>query len=410
MSRLTAVLCFFLLCLVPAARADAYTLDTGDMLRISVLGEASYPVEVMVDDAGAVTLPLLGIVEARGRTTSTLAAEIRRAFAAENLIRESFVHVDMTGYRPFFISGAVANAGAYPFSPGMTVRHAIAIAGGFRALPAGDAVPALRIADLRSERTELLIEEFRHQVRLNRLRAEHAGTGQFSVPPQVAPELSMALVNDIASSEREQLEARQAAIRGELAYLSASLERATEDARMAVLAREERAAALESQRRQLGIMKGLQDKGLATNTNVAAAERILNSYQIDLAEAEFHQLRTHQDMMTLESTIRKKREEHELDILSQIQEAQIEIGKSRSKLKHVTDKLLFLWSYGSHRSFDDLRPAVRISIHRREPDGPVVLDAGENTDVKAGDVVEIAIATPDVFYAPDSSGDGTAPF
>lgn len=409
MTRLAITLGFLLLFLVAPVRAGAYTLDTGDMLRISVLGEASYPVEVMVDDAGAVTLPLLGIIEARGHTTSSLAAEIRRVFAAENLILESFVHVDMTGYRPFFISGAVANAGAYPFSPGMTVRHAIAIAGGFRALPVGDAIPALRIADLRSERTGLLIEEFRYQVRLNRLRAEQANAEKFSVPSQAAPELSMALVNDIASSEYEQLKVRRTAIQGELDYLASSLERASEDAAMAALALEGRTQALESQRQQLGIMKGLQDKGLATNTNVAAAERILNSYQIDLAEAQFQQLRTHQDMMTLESTIRKKREEHELDILSQIQEAQIEIGKSHSKLKHVTDKLLFLWSYGSHRSFDDLQPAVRISIHRQGPEGPVVMDASENTDVNAGDVVEIAIATPEMFYAPSASGDEAPP-
>lgn len=410
MNRLAVISCFLALFLAAPAHGDVYRLDTGDRLRISVLGEANYPVEVSVDDAGAITLPMLGAVGARGHTTTSLAAEIRRAFAAGNLIIESFVHVDMAGYRPFFISGAVANAGAYPFTPGITVRHAIAIAGGFRALPAGDAVPALRIADLRSERAELLIEEFRHQIRLNRLQVEHADAGEFAAPLQIAPELSAALVNDITASEHQQLAARQAAFDNELAYLTASLERAREDAKMAALVLEDRTKALESQKRQFDIQRGLQGKGLATNTNVAAAERVLNSYQIDLSDAQFQQLRTSQDLMTLESTIRKKREDHELDILTQIQEAQIEIGKARSKLKHVTDKLLFLWSYGSQRSFDDLRPSMRISIHRRGPEGLVDVTASESTDIKAGDVIEIAIAPPETFYAPAAASPEVTPF
>lgn len=409
MCRFVLVICLAV-AFAHAARADPYTLDTGDALRISVIGESSYPIEVMVDDAGQISVPLLGVVQARGHTTSSLAEQIQKDFAVQNLILESFVHVDMKGYRPFFISGAVANAGAYPFNPGITVRHAIAIAGGFRALPVGDTLPALRIADLRGERTELLIEEFHQHLRLERLLAEQNGKNDLSPPAQIAPELGMQLINDMTSSERSLLTRRLEAYRQELAYLEASLASAKEDSRMAELARGERAEAVKSQTTQLATMKGLQEKGLATNTNMASAERILNSYQIDLSTAQSQQLRIHQDIITLESAIRRKREEHELDILAQIQEAHLEIGKAQSKLKHVTDKLLFLWSYGSHRSFDELRPAVRISIHRPSASGPIALDATENTGVKAGDVIEIELATGDQFYAPSPATADPMPF
>ena len=59
----------FVLLATDASRADGYTFDTGDVLRISVFGEAAYPLEVVVDDRGSISLPLLGNIQARGLTS-----------------------------------------------------------------------------------------------------------------------------------------------------------------------------------------------------------------------------------------------------------------------------------------------------------------------------------------------------
>ncbi|TGU29808.1 exopolysaccharide biosynthesis protein, partial [bacterium M00.F.Ca.ET.152.01.1.1] len=63
-----------------ASRADGYTFDTGDVLRVSVIGEPSYPLEVVVDDRGSISLPMLGDVQARGLTSVVLSKAIQRAF------------------------------------------------------------------------------------------------------------------------------------------------------------------------------------------------------------------------------------------------------------------------------------------------------------------------------------------
>ncbi|HXL13812.1 MAG TPA: polysaccharide biosynthesis/export family protein, partial [Bradyrhizobium sp.] len=79
---------------------------------------------------GAITLPLIGSVAARGRTTSGLAAEIG-AKLRSGYIREPSVAVEIEAYRPFFILGEVAAPGQYPYVPNMSVETAVAIAGGF---------------------------------------------------------------------------------------------------------------------------------------------------------------------------------------------------------------------------------------------------------------------------------------
>ena len=83
-----------------------------------------------IDAGGAITMPLIGAVPARGRTPAGLAAEISGKLR-NGYIREPSVAVEIETYRPFFILGEVAAPGQYPYVPNMSVESAVAIAGGF---------------------------------------------------------------------------------------------------------------------------------------------------------------------------------------------------------------------------------------------------------------------------------------
>ncbi len=107
-----------------------YTLDTGDVVRVTVYGEAEMTKSYKVDDGGAIALPLVGAIQVRGRTTQMAAANITAALA-DGYIREPSVAVEIETYRPFFIQGAVKNAGQFSYVYGMTVRAAISTAGGY---------------------------------------------------------------------------------------------------------------------------------------------------------------------------------------------------------------------------------------------------------------------------------------
>jgi polysaccharide biosynthesis/export protein len=107
-----------------------YRLDAGDKLRIVVYGQEGLTNTYAIDAGGAITMPLIGSVPARGRTPAGLAAEIS-AKLRNGYIREPSVAVEIEAYRPFFILGEVAAPGQYPYVPNMSVESAVAIAGGF---------------------------------------------------------------------------------------------------------------------------------------------------------------------------------------------------------------------------------------------------------------------------------------
>jgi polysaccharide biosynthesis/export protein len=115
----------------PVLRHDTgYKLDAGDKLRVVVYGQEGLTNTYAIDAGGAITMPLIGAVPARGRTPASLAADIS-AKLRHGYIREPSVAVEIESYRPFFILGEVAAPGQYPYVPNMTVESAVAIAGGF---------------------------------------------------------------------------------------------------------------------------------------------------------------------------------------------------------------------------------------------------------------------------------------
>jgi len=113
-----------------APTEQPYTLDAGDRLRIVVFGQEGISNSYIVDAGGNVSLPLIGMVPARGYTTQQLTQSIADRLK-QGFVREPHVSVEVEAYRPFFILGEVTTPGQYPYVANMTAETAIAIAGGF---------------------------------------------------------------------------------------------------------------------------------------------------------------------------------------------------------------------------------------------------------------------------------------
>lgn len=107
-----------------------YQLDTGDIVRVTVYGDAELSKSYKVDDSGAIAFPLVGPVAVRGGTTEQASGRLAAALA-NGYLRDPDVAVEIDQYRPFFIQGEIRNAGQFTYVYGMTVRAAISTAGGY---------------------------------------------------------------------------------------------------------------------------------------------------------------------------------------------------------------------------------------------------------------------------------------
>ncbi len=108
-----------------------YKLGAGDVIGIRVFGEPDLSFDkVRLTDAATFSFPFLGEVRAAGKTAAQLEKTLTRGLAGDYLI-DPRVSVSILEYRDFFVNGEVKEPGGYPFKPGLTLRKAISLAGGF---------------------------------------------------------------------------------------------------------------------------------------------------------------------------------------------------------------------------------------------------------------------------------------
>jgi polysaccharide biosynthesis/export protein VpsN len=109
-----------------------YRLGAGDVVTVQVLGEDDLKRErIRLSDAATISYPILGEIRLAGKTVSELERLIRDGLKGRYLVNPQ-VTVTINEYRHFFISGQVERPGGYPFIPGLNVRKAVSLAGGFR--------------------------------------------------------------------------------------------------------------------------------------------------------------------------------------------------------------------------------------------------------------------------------------
>jgi polysaccharide export outer membrane protein len=108
-----------------------YPIGALDKLAISVFGIEELTRDVSVDAAGRIALPLVGSMEARGKTPAELSATIAAALRGK-YVRDPqvAVNVEETNSQVITVDGQVTQPGLYPVVNNMTLTKAVASAKG----------------------------------------------------------------------------------------------------------------------------------------------------------------------------------------------------------------------------------------------------------------------------------------
>lgn len=111
------------------AAAGSPLLQAGEKIRVTVYGEPSLSGDYQIDPSGFVSLPLAGTIKAAGLSQQQLEQDLAKKFKS-GYLKDPKITVSISEFKPFYIVGEVEKPGAYPYTGGLTVLSAIAIAGG----------------------------------------------------------------------------------------------------------------------------------------------------------------------------------------------------------------------------------------------------------------------------------------
>jgi polysaccharide export outer membrane protein len=127
--------------------ASSYRLGAGDVVTVQVLGEEDLRREkIRLSDAATISYPILGEIRLAGKTVGELERLIHDGLKGRYLVNPQ-VTVTINEYRNFFINGQIERPGGYPFIPGLTVRKAVSLAGGFKERASREKIFVIREED-----------------------------------------------------------------------------------------------------------------------------------------------------------------------------------------------------------------------------------------------------------------------
>lgn len=220
---LPLVFCLPLLLSPGAPRADdleshTYRLAPGDRITVIVFGQPELSGDLLIDDAGFVSIPLATAVDVKDLTLSECQKRIGEKLLADGLLRSPSVGVRIAELRPLYVLGDVRLPGAYPFRYGSTAQSAVALAGGFGP---GEILRLTAVSEylLAEERVRQLTLQNRIMlVRKARLEAQRDGLDTFS-PPDLGGAANQKEMLEIIANEQDSFRTQAAIQRGQIDLL-----------------------------------------------------------------------------------------------------------------------------------------------------------------------------------------------
>jgi len=123
---------------------DAYHLNPGDVLRISVWNEEALQQDVLVLPDGTISFPLVGVVDVDSKTPSQVQEEIKKKLSRLIPDPEVNVTVNSVAGNRFFVIGKVNKPGIFPMNSPTDVMQALSLAGGLTPYAESESIQILR--------------------------------------------------------------------------------------------------------------------------------------------------------------------------------------------------------------------------------------------------------------------------
>lgn len=124
-----------------------YRIGREDVLDIAVWRDPDLSRTVPVRPDGFISMPMTGDVVAAGKTPAELAEELKQKLSPYVQEPRITVIVREVNSSRVFVTGEVANPGAYPLRGRVSLVQAIALAGGFTDFADSDAILLIRTDD-----------------------------------------------------------------------------------------------------------------------------------------------------------------------------------------------------------------------------------------------------------------------
>ncbi|TAM99088.1 MAG: sugar ABC transporter substrate-binding protein [Rhizobiaceae bacterium] len=402
-----AILASLFLSALPTGRvlADGYRLGVMDKLNIKVAewqtaqgavrDWTSLDGQYAVGPSGDISLPFLGQLPAKGKTTADIAAEIGEGLQQKfGLPDRPAASVEIAEYRPFFVSGDVENPGRYPYMPGLTVLKAVSLAGGMRHSSDNGGSSTRNFINARGNYQAMIAQRDALLAMRARLVAEAEGKDTIDFPKQVrdSPDAQRLMANETAfkAARQQTLDVQLK----QLAELKTLLQKEVTTLGQKMVTQSKQ---IDLSRKDLSNVDKLAQRGLAVNQRILTLQENTADLEGKLLDMETKSLQAKQEISKTDQDAANLQNGRTAEIAQDRQQAETNLQMIDMKLgmyrdlmvEAVTDDPQAANSAGSENL-----ASLSYSIVR-ETDGKAgQIPATEDTQVLPGDVIKVVMTVP----------------
>ena len=379
------------------ARAD-YHLGSGDILEIAVFGVPDFKRRMTVNIDGDVSVPFLGEVHAADLSLGELRRTLTQRLTQTGTLRNPDVTIELVEHRPFYISGDVSRPGALPYRPGLTVRHAVALAGGYDALRFRAENPLLAAPEIRSQHDSLWTELVRQEARAGTLRAQIDGKTQPDLQRLLDAPVPAAVIKQISELEIQDLKLRMAAFGKERGFLERAKAQLDGDIIGLKEADRQQQSAIAQQLVASSRTADAQARGMVAVMRVDEERRSLATLRSQQVDTEARLAQAKKDREDLGRRVERLTEENQEKLTRELQNTLIDVEKLRNQIRSAGERLLYVGALKAQLRGGSGGP--QLTIHRIVAGNRTSLPATEDSDILPGDVLDVLIRPEQLIVAP----------
>ena len=394
-----ALLCTLSLLSAPSARADEYRVAPGDTIEFSTVATPDLKTRATIRLDGDVTLPLIGDVKAAGLTLEKLRAKLQNLLASKVYRKRSEdgrevpvmlapdeISVTVAEYRPIYVNGDVSKPGEQQFRPGMTVRQAIALAGGYDIMHFRMQNPFLEQADFQAQYNSLWTEYAKDQAVIARIYAELDNTTSHRKSLLETP-LPEQLTTRIVNIAQKELAARNSIYQKDQSYLQDAVKK--EGARIGILAEQEKRekAGVDADVDEYNRVNGLFEKKTLPITRLVDARRTILFSSTRYLQTLVEKGNAERGRDELVVKLQKLPDQRRKELLADLQDANVKLATTQAQLQAIGEKLIYTGLVRS-QLVRGKGSEPDIVIHRSHGEA---ITASQDNELMPGDVVDVAL-------------------
>ncbi|SFN88608.1 polysaccharide export outer membrane protein [Mesorhizobium sp. NFR06] len=385
-----------------AADTSAYRISPGDTVEIGITSIPGRTERAVVQMDGTIVLPDAGTVSVGGLTAPELQTRMQTILPTKifhirmpdgreqmTVVRPSDVTAVIAEYRPVYVTGDVLTPGQQAYRPLMTVRQAIAVAGGFSLLRARANQAGPDPTDLRRDYEMIWGEYTGAYFHSARLRAELDKQASFDAqPPQGSP-LSPALAAGVAKAEADALKLSLENFQQEQSFVEKGVKDAAAQVEALLKREQDEAAGVKADEDDLEQVTRLFKAGNLTNNRLADVRRSVLLSSSRALETSVELMRTRRQQEDFARQLERNENQRRIGLLNELRDTEVRLADISARLRAVSQKLQPLGATAAPLSIAGETIKAQITIVRNV-DGQWRKQASdEDAEVAPGDTIEV---------------------